>query len=194
MAGSISVTGEVTYSANNWPKLTTRTWTCHSFDIALTTFNNGTETGPNDPDIWVEKSNQGDAPCLCTRITGASGQKSVIEFKDLPPGGILSNMKIVTRGGTPAIPTPYPKYQIVRWQTGEDTWDPISAQETDEHASTADWETQNQETVVVTNTTVTIDRDFRYGLYVIHPYAATNSFMRILDCNANGTTDHIQNV
>jgi hypothetical protein len=192
MAGSISVTGEVTYSANNWPKLTTRTWTRHSFDIALTTFAGGTDVGPDDPDVWVEKSNQGDAPCMRTRPSSSSGQVHVVEFCDLPPGGVLTGVDVTTRGGESELPV-YPTYRIVRWQDGSDNFTSLSDLTTDIHDVTGDWNTENQTTELTTNTTVTVDKAYRYGLRVFHPYSAIGNYMRIIKCVAQGTLGKIQN-
>jgi hypothetical protein len=189
MSGTFDSAGVFTFIGGTWPQLNSRSWTRRSFDIAQLTYNGG--TAPAGADIWADTSDLATTPCLRTRSATGSGSYSVIEFKNLPPGGSLSSVVVVTNGTNTTLPT-YPTYRIVRWQAGTAGFTNLSALATDTHSGTADWGLNEQTTTVSVSSPHTIDPTYRYGLYVNHPYALTGTAMRIYDCYATGTAESFQ--
>ena len=183
--------GECVFVGGTWPKLAgDRDWTRHSFDIALTTYNAGDTTGPSSPDTWVETSDLAASPAIRTASATTSAHYCIIEFRDLPEGGDLAEVEIITKGEGASVTT-LPKYLLVRWQTGETSTSSLSLLTTDAH-TTGNFTAIVETTTVTPVSTVTVDRSYRYGVKIFHPYDAGGCYMRVYDVVARGTADSIR--
>lgn len=187
---TVTLAGTTTFTNSKWPKLSPdRTWTRHSLTIAMTTYGNASAVIPDEPDIWVIKSDLSSTPALKTRSSTVSGPKSLIEFTNLPVGGTLVSMTVKSNGTSTTAPT-FPTYRIVRWVDGEDGYENMSDATVDAHGGTGDWGTSVQETELTVNDHAVIDGAYRYGLTMTHPYnSPTTSAMFVYDVRAEGTTD-----
>lgn len=180
--------GTWTFGNSTWPALSpARSWERHSMDLAVTTFGDGDTTGPASPDAWLEPSNISTSPCIRTSSATASvaDPYSIVEFKDLPAGGVITQVEVTCKGeGT--TPTQLPRYLIVRWQTGDVNLSSMSLLTTDAH-TTGNFTSISDTTTVAVNALSTIDKSYRYGVKVFHPYSAVGTYMRVFDVVATGT-------
>jgi hypothetical protein len=184
--------GECVFVGGTWPKLAgDRSWTRRSMDIALCTHNNGDTNGsPDDPDIWVETSDIANTPILRTRSATTSDNQSIIEFRDLPEGGEVTEIEVISKGSGTAI-TAVPTYRFIRWQTGDANMSHLSAITTDVH-TTANFTASTDTTTITPSSSTTIDRTYRYGLLITHPYDAGGCSARFYDIVITGTSDSIR--
>lgn len=192
LSGTVDSAGNFTFIGDTWPKLNSRSWERHTLLVAFCTFANHTGDGPDSPDIWAASSDVSSSQCLRTRAADATGDYSVVEFKDLPAGGVLSNVKVKSKGIENVVPT-YPTYRIVRWLEGDD-FEYVSNAVTDIHSTDGNWHTVVRTTTLTPSSAHTIDSKYRYGVRVTHPYpAAGSASMRIYDVGAYGTLQELRN-
>ena len=191
--GAVAVwLGTFTFADDTWPLVApARPWERRDIEVSFCTFNGGAGDGPDLADAWTAPSATGNASCIRTSLATSGGARSVIGWKDLPPGATITSVTIETIGGNASFST-VPTYTIVRWQTGSDTLSLLSSAVTDPHV-VGDWSTTNLTATITPTTTLVIDKEWRYGLLVTHPHALAGTYVRILDCAAVGTADHIQN-
>ena len=178
--------------AGSWVQFSTsRSWTRRGLTIALTTYNNGDTTGPSGPDSWVETSDISVSPVIRTASATATGQYTIIEFQDLPEAGEITSVEITTKGEGASIGT-LPSYLLVRWQSGEANPSSLSLVTVDDH-TTGNFTSITDTTTITPTATLTIDRAYRYGLKVLHPYTAgSGCYMRIYDVVVNGESDEVR--
>lgn len=180
--GETAFAGATTFISGTWPLLSSaRTVHRHATSIALCTFNNHAGAGPDDPDLWVKVSNVSTGAMWRTRVATATGDYSILEFEGLPEGATITNVEVDTKGGDATIPT-YPTFRIVKWRTGETDPDNVSSAVTDEHSGAGSWDSAVDTTTVTPSSTTTIDRDYRYGIKITHPYAIAGSFFYVYRC------------
>lgn len=184
--------GTFTFADDTWPLVApARPWKRRDIEVTFCTFDGGSGEGPDLADAWTAPSATGNASCIRTAVATAGGARSVIGWKDLPPGATITSVTIETIGGNTSFAT-VPTYTIVRWQTGGDTLDLLSSAVPDPHV-VGDWNTTNLTATITPTSTLVIDKTWRYGLKVTHPHALAGTYLRILDCAAIGTADHLQN-
>lgn len=183
---------DLTLTAGSWVQFSTaRSWTRRGLNIALTTYNNGDTTGPTGPDSWVETSDISVSPAIRTASATATGQYTIIEFQDLPEAGEITSVEITTKGEGASIGT-LPSYILVRWQSGEANPSSLSLVTVDDH-TTLNFTSITDTTTITPTSTLTIDRAYRYGLKVLHPYTAVSGcFVRIYDVVVNGESDEVR--
>lgn len=180
---------------SSWPTLSSaRNWERHSLDVAFCTFNNHAGNGPDDPDIWPASSDLSTSMCLRTRTAGNSGDYSVVEFRDLQPGALLTSAKVKTKGVNSTTPE-YPTFRVVRWTEGDD-FENLSSLTTDIHSTEGSWDTLSRTTTInITGGSHEINKAYRYGVKIDHPYPSGGvgtSSMRVYDVGAYGTVAKIQ--
>ena len=191
-SGTWWFSGDCVFVGGTWPKLAgDRSWSRHSFDIALTTHNNGDTNGsPTDPDMWVETSNIGNTPMLRTRAAAGTGEYSIIEFRELPAGGEVTDIEVISIGVGMAV-NAVPTYRFIRWQTGDANYEALSSVTTDVH-TTGNFTSFNDTTTITPTATTTIDKSYRYGLLITHPYGTPSAYGFFYDVVISGTADSIQ--
>lgn len=191
-AGEWWFAGLAKFVASTWPKLDpARSWRRFATSIAMVSYNNHAGTGPDNPDAWFALSNLSTAPCLRTASAAASGDFTLLEFTDLPDGGTLTSVEVDSRGGNSTLPT-YPKYRIVRWKTGQSGLTDLSAVTDDTHSNDSNWDSAVETTTITPLVSHTIDKTYRYGLLINHPYAVLGSYMRVFRVEMIGTATELR--
>ncbi len=111
---------------------------------------------------------------------------SLLEIDDLPDGQTITTVVVRTQGDgpAPATITRAAGYQVVRW-TDETTLETMSAFASDSH-TTGNWTTAINQTLTVTSHS-TIDRSYRYGVYVVNHDVDNNDELGLLSVLATGT-------
>lgn len=187
VSGALDLAGTTTFIGGTWPALyPARSWTRRSMTIALTTHNNGDTNGsPDAPDTWLETSDAANTPVLRTRTATASGQYTIVEFRNLPEGGTITQIDITSKGTGTTI-TQIPQYRIIRWQDGEHNYTNVSALTDDVH-TTANFTSFSDTTTITPSSTTTIDHNYQYGLLILHPYDAGGCYARFYEVVMTGT-------
>jgi hypothetical protein len=183
--------GECVFVGGTWPKLAgDRSWTRRAKAIALTTYNNGDTTGPSAPDTWVETSDLAASPAFRTATAAATGQYCIVEFDDLPDGGEITDVQVTTKGEATTLDG-LPTYLLVRWQTGESNPSSLSLLTTDGH-TTGNFDLIVETTTITPSPAHTIDKAYRYGLKIFHPYGTPSAYMRVYEVVISGTADSLR--
>lgn len=195
-AGSFCLfTGEAwfsnaTFVSNAWPKLgPTRNWERTSLLLAMTSYETtAAATPPVDPHAWKIKSDQSTADMI---ETAYQPDEWLIEFTDLPIGGTITEVEIVTRGVGDV--TDLPTYQIVKWQSGDSGLTAISAVVADAHTG-VNWDVANVTTTIAANASTVVGQGYRYGLRCTGPShaIAPGSALKIYRCAMQGTAVELQ--
>jgi len=178
--GALDVYGAGTWrGASNYPKLSpARTVHRRSLSIASTSGAAGVAKA------WKAHNDSftgGDR--VVTAAATAAGDYTLLELEDLPDGATLQTVQITTRGiaGTNALNRP--TYYLVRWR-GHAPLEQMSNSTTDAH-SIPDWANITPTATTITcNAHEVIDRSYRYGVKVLHPYEAGGASMEIFDAVA----------
>jgi hypothetical protein len=194
LAGTTSITGATTFASGTYPLLSSRAWTERTTVIAVTSYGViGGDVGPADANMWTRRDAGTSVPTYITDTQQAAGAESLIEFTNLPHGQTITTVSLETNGTNANTPDFYPTYRLVRWQAGDTAFANMSNITTDEHATTLDWSAANQITEITVTALGTIDRAYRYGVRVIHPYhTATGTGLRVYDIWAEGTQASLQ--
>lgn len=196
LAGTNSLSSLALVGASTWPALSTaRDWSRSSLDVAWCSFQGGQNEGSAGEamDVWSEKSDTSTGRALRTHPMAVSGGFSVVQFRDLPSGGIVSNVKIKTKGINNTVDQ-YPQFLLIRWQDGESGYESLSSLVTDGHSGGGDFDTTIVETTITPTTTTTIDNAYNYGLRILHPYyAALSTAVRIYNVKMTGTLATLRN-
>lgn len=143
----------------------------HPMNILVTTYSNGSVTGPDDPDAWMTAAQSALAlAAIVTRTETVAGASHCVRLTDLPVGAIVSNVSIVSVGRTgQGADLIRPTYTIVRW-SGDAAEQNLSSVTTDVHVVTS-WDlVAGTTSITPTGTTFTVASDYLYALLVTHPY------------------------
>jgi hypothetical protein len=116
---------------------------------------------------------------------------SLLEIDDLPDGQTITTVTVRTQGDGPAPATiaRAAGYQVVRW-TDETTLETMSSFVSDSH-TTGDWTTAANQTLTITSHS-TIDRSYRYGVYVVNHDVDNNDELGLLSVLASGTATSLR--
>lgn len=197
LQGTTSVSGTMSLiGSNNWIQLATaRDWDRAASRIRPLTYAQNSGTGPSDPDVWEAKSDiNPPAPCWRTSVMTTSGAQSVIEFEDLPQGGTIEGAIVTCKGTISIDNNTLPTYRIVRWKDSAAAgYTNVSDLKTDDGHDDDDFAFVVGVTTIVANANQTIDKQYRYGILVSHPYHASTQGMRVYDAHLYGTFAALKN-
>lgn len=184
-----ALVGGVTFQSGTYPLLSSRSWKRRATHVASASQTSGFGT----PDLVAVPDPTTAVPTFLTRPITTGGDISTLEFDPPPHGATMTQVVIETDGTTTVAPTPYPTYRIVRWRSGTAAYETMSSTTTDAHDGTGDWGSNPRSTTLTVTSLGTIDREYRYGLRVTHPYESpSGAQMRVFDCYAEGTMTSLQ--
>lgn len=191
LAGTNSLSSLALVGGSTWPSLSTaRAWERSSLDVAWCTFSAGQLEGSAGEamDIWSEQSDVSTGRALRTNPMGASGAFSVIQFREIPQYGVITEVAVKTKGINNTV-TAYPQFRIIRWRDGEAAYDTLSSLVTDGHSGTGNFDTTIVETTITpTSSPTVIDKVYNYGLLILHPYyTGLSTAVRIYNVKVTGT-------
>jgi hypothetical protein len=185
VTGTLTVTGDATFGGelNLTPA---RAWTRRCMSICSV----DASGMPGSPVAWVEGLSVNSPPRV-RFLEGVAGSFHFLELEDLPHGGTMTQVEIVTAGlfSTAAIGAAA-QYQIIRWQ-GSGALQTMSTNDNDTHTS-GTWNNDITHTITVTSNSQ-IDRAYRYALKVFHHQTVdAGADMVIKDLVITGTVSSLQ--
>lgn len=184
---SATVNGTITAgSSGNFVLSPARSWTRRCMRICSV----DSAGMPGSPVAWVEGLSVNSPPRV-RFLEGVAGSFHFLELEDLPHGGTMTQVEIVTAGlfSTAAIGAAA-QYQIIRWQ-GSGALQTMSTNDSDTHTS-GTWNDDITHTITVTSNSQ-IDRAYRYALKVFHHQTVdAGADMVIKDLVITGTVSSLQ--
>lgn len=173
-----TINGNVTWGNGLYPKVTSRTVSRSEWRIASVTYSG---TAPSGPIAWLETTLDG--PAIKTDDATAANY-FFVELLDLPDGGTLDSVTIRTQGVAGNSSLTLPEYTLYRWGMGAA---PVALGDAADAHDPASW-TAEVDTTLTPDATVTIDRQYHYGIQVRLPYhASVPASMYVLDIQSSST-------
>lgn len=178
-----TINGNVTWGNGLYPRVTSRAVSRCEWRIAAVTYSG---TAPDSPRAWLETTLDG--PAIKTD-DATSAHYFFVELLDLPDGGTLDSVTIRTLGVAGNSSLTLPEYTLYRWGAGTT---PAALGDVEDAHNPALW-TSAVNTTLTPDSTVTIDRQYHYGVQVRAPYhASVAASMYILDFKSSSTIQDIR--
>ncbi len=177
------IDGNMTWGNSNWPLVTSRTVKRAEWRLASVTYSG---TAPSSPRAWIETTLDGPAIKTSEETTA---RYFFVELLDLPDGGTLDSVTIRTSGDAGNSALTLPEYTLYRWGMGTT---PLPLGDVVDAHNPALW-SDNVNTTLTPDSTVTIDRQYHYGVQVRAPYhASVAASMYIYDLQSSITIEQLR--
>jgi len=188
-AGSTLISNGDFYFGNGTnPKFDPRNWNRESMSIVSMQYES-LAVGPANPVAWYDTALPGQSANAIRTRDADRVYEFWIQYHNLPPGGVLTQATIESRGITSTSGMVLPRYQIIRWR-GNAAPENLSSLTTDVHTDYTDFTaTAKVTTIAVTGGTHKIDPAYNYGIRVQPSYYASiaSGQMGILATGMSGT-------
>ena len=178
-----TINGLVTWGNGLYPRVTSRTVLRCEWRIAAVSYS---ATAPDSPRAWLETTLDG--PAIKTD-DATSAHYFMVELLDLPDGGTLDSVTIRTQGVAGNSGLTLPEYTLYRWGAGTS---PVALGDVEDAHNPAAWSSAVNSTLTP-DSTVTIDRQYHYGVQVRAPYhASVAASMYMLDFKSSSTIQDVR--